>query len=192
RTPAQRCGSYTTNFTSGMVSTKDKFAQTYGRFEMRAKFPPGVGFQPAFWLIPQNPRARGQYEYGEIDIAEEWGNYPQYVSPHLHYVTTPDSRTGGAACKISTSTSAFHTYALTWTPTLMRFDYDGTLCWSTGWLPQPPRTAPLGARAPVPFDQPFYIIVQLAVGGPKTPANLPTATTQFPAHLEVDYVRAWS
>jgi beta-glucanase (GH16 family) len=192
RTAARPCGSYTTSFTSGMVSTKNKFAQTYGRFEMRAKFPPGVGFQPAFWLVPQNPRASGQYEYGEIDIAEEWGNYPQYVDPHLHYVSTPDSRTGGAACKISTSTSAFHSYALTWTPTLMRFDYDGTMCWSTRWLPQPPRTAPVGAQAPVPFDQPFYIIVQLAVGGAKTPTNEPSATTKFPAHMEVDYVRAWS
>ena len=192
RTAPRSCGRYTTSFTSGMVSTKDKFAQTYGRFEMRAQFPPGVGFQPAFWLVPQNPRASGRYEYGEIDIAEEWGNYPQYVDPHLHYVTTPDSPTGGATCKISTNASAFHTYALTWTPTLMRFDYDGSLCWSTRWLPQPPRTAPAGAQAPVPFDQPFYLIVQLAVGGPKTPANVPTATTPFPAHMEVDYVRVWS
>ena len=192
RTTPRRCGRYTTTFDSGMVTTRNKFAQTYGRFEMRAQFPPGVGFQPAFWLVPQNPRASGQYSYGEIDIAEEWGNYPQYVDPHLHYVTTPDSRTGGAACKISTNASAFHTYALTWTPDVMRFDYDGTLCWSTRWLPQPPRTAPVGARAPVPFDQPFYIIVQLAVGGTKTPANVPTAATPFPAHMEVDYVRVWS
>jgi beta-glucanase (GH16 family) len=192
RTPPRQCGRYTTSYTSGTIWTKGKFAQTYGRFEMRAKFPPGVGLQPAFWMLPQNPYSSGSYSYGEIDVAEEWGNYPQYVEPHLHYVRTPGSPSGGAACKVPTNASAFHTYTLTWTPTQMRIDYDGTPCWTTGWEPQPPTTAPAGAKPPVPFDQPFYVIVQLAVGGQKTPANVPTPSTPLPAHMEVDYVRVWS
>jgi beta-glucanase (GH16 family) len=192
RTPARQCGAFVTSYDSGMISTRSKFAQTYGRFEMRAEFPPGVGFQPAFWMVPQNPDSSGHPSYGEIDIAEEWGDLAQYVYPHLHYVATPGSPTGGAACKIATNASAFHTYTLTWTPTQMRFDYDDALCWTTQWQPQPPQYAPPGAQPPTPFDQPFYIIVQLAVGGKKTPLNVPSASTPFPAHMEVDYVRVWS
>jgi beta-glucanase (GH16 family) len=191
RSPSPRaCGRYTTDFDSGMVWTKGTFAQAYGRFEMRAKLPDGLGLQSAFWMLPANPRGTGRYEYGEIDIAEKWGNYPNFVDPHLHYVRTPDSPAGGAACKIADSAAAFHTYALEWTPVRMRFDYDGTTCWSTDWQPQA-GYAPIGAQPPVPFDQPFYLILQLAVGGAKTPANVPTASTHFPVSMEVDYVRVW-
>lgn len=184
------CGKLTTAYASGMISSKGKFAQAYGRFQMSAKFPRGVGFQPAFWLLPENSHGTGRYEYGEIDIAEHWGNFPQYVDPHLHYVLTPDSRAGGMTCRISTNATAFHTYTLEWTPTQMRFIYDDSTCWTTTWLPQA-GYAFAGAQPPVPFDQPFYLIVQLAVGGAKTPGNEPLATTPFPAQMDVDYVRVW-
>jgi beta-glucanase (GH16 family) len=184
------CGHRTTSYASGMISSQGKFAQAYGRFQMRAKFPHGIGFQPAFWLLPENSRGTGRYEYGEIDIAEEWGNYPQFVDPHLHYVATPDSPAGGMTCTIATNATAFHTYTLEWTPTQMRFIYDKSTCWTTTWLPQADYAFP-GAQPPVPFDQPFYVIVQLAVGGAKTPGNEPLPTTPFPAQMDVDYVRVW-
>ena len=79
----------TTQYVTGMLTSQNHFSQAYGRFEMRARLPSGTGLHPAFWMIPANPLRDGIYEYGEIDVAEAYGSYPNYVSPHLHYVTTP-------------------------------------------------------------------------------------------------------
>ena len=184
------CGHYPTFYSSGMLITEGRFSQTYGRFEMRAKFPAGKGFQPAFWLLPVNPRSRGAYEYGEIDVVEAYSHIPSAVAAHLHFVVTPGTPGHGVRCSIPTSQTAYHTYAVEWTPTQMRFVYDGNTCWTTSWRPKIPY-APLGARSPAPFDQPFYIIVQLAVGGRRTPTNRPDASTHFPAVMDVDYIRVW-
>ena len=78
----QPCGpSYTTNYQSGMVVTQDRFAQAYGRFEIRAKMPTGLGLQGAFWMWPRD-MAYG-HRSGEIDIAEWYGQSPDIVSPAL-------------------------------------------------------------------------------------------------------------
>jgi hypothetical protein len=188
--PSQtRCGRYSVKYTSGGITSSAKFAQTYGRFEMRAKFPAGIGYQPAFWMLPQNPSSKGSFEYGEIDVAEAYGRKPEYVDPHLHYVSTPGTPGNGKYCTVATNSSAFHTYALEWTPTQMTFVYDGATCWSTSWKPKPGYGG--GGRAPAPFDQPFYVMVQLAVGGSMTPTNTPKASTVFPGNLSVDYIRVW-
>jgi hypothetical protein len=72
----------------------------------------------------------------------------------------------------------------------MKFVYDGWTCWTTTWQPAAP-WAPAGATAPTPFDQPFYLMVELALSTPATPTNQPNATTPFPSIMTVDYVRAW-
>ncbi len=183
---------FSTQYRSGMVLSSGLFAQAYGRFEMRARFPSGSGFQPAFWMLPQNPYGNtGSYEYGEIDAAEAYTAYPGLVSPHLHYVTTPGTSGGGVNCVVPTSSSDYNTYTVEWTPTRMTFLYDGTTCWSTTWVPQWPY-APFLSSAPIPFDQPFYLLVTLAVGNSQTPYNVPNAQTPFPAQMSVDYIRAWS
>jgi beta-glucanase (GH16 family) len=189
--PSTPCGRYETDYSSGMILTQGKFAQTYGRFEMRAKFPPGSGFQPAFWLLPQDPSSGPSYEYGEIDVVEAYSHIPSRVAPHLHFVGTPGTPGRGVRCSIPTSQTAYHTYAVEWTPSLMTFTYDGQTCWSTTWRPKLGYAPPLAAM-PKPFDQPFYMIVQLAVGGKKTPTNRPKPDTPFPAVMSVDYIRVWS
>jgi beta-glucanase (GH16 family) len=188
RTAPTPCGRYTTEYTSGMIMTQGKFSQTYGRFEIRAKFPAGKGFQPAFWLLPNDSRATGAY--GEIDVVEAYSQDPSRTAPHLHYVQTPGTPGHGVHCDIATNETAFHTYAVEWTPQLMSFIYDGKPCWSTTWKPKF-GFAPLLAGAPTPFNQPFYAIIQLAVGGSKTPKNRPTDRTPFPASMYVDYFRVW-
>lgn len=188
----QDCAGFATPYQSGIILTKGRFAQTYGRFEMRAKFPPGLGFQPAFWLLPENPaRDNGAQSYGEIDVVEAWGNQPGVVSPHLHYVTTPGNVVSGTYCPLPTSATQFHTYAVEWSPARVTFRYDGWTCWSTTWEPLPQYSVP-GAVAPAPLDQPFYLIVQLAMGGDSTPENRADASTPFPSTMYVDYVRVWS
>jgi beta-glucanase (GH16 family) len=187
RAPIQCGKSLTTQYLSGMVTTK--FAQAYGRFEMRAKMPVGVGMQPAFWMLPATPYVNNSYEYGEIDVAEAWGAYPNLVSPHLHYVTTPTPMSG-VNCTVPNSSGTPHTYALEWTPTQMQFIYDGTTCWTTTWEPLWPY-APSGATSPVPFDQPFYVMIELAINGSSVPSNQVTARTKMPAKMTIDYLRVW-
>jgi beta-glucanase (GH16 family) len=185
------CGpGFSTPYTSGMITTLGKYSQTDGLFEMRAKFPPGVGFQPAFWMLPVNPNHNGQYSYGEIDIVEAYGSNPGYVSPHLHYVTTPGDALSGANCYVLAPKLNYHVFQLRWSATQMKFTYDGVTCWQTSWQPAPPYAA-VGSVAPTPFDQPFYIMVELALSGPQTPTNQPNGSTPFPSTMTVDYVRAW-
>jgi beta-glucanase (GH16 family) len=177
-------------YTSGGITSLGKFAQAYGRFEMRAKFPAsGIGLQPAFWMIPANPKSTGRYEYGEIDIAEAYTMRADSVGAHLHYVTTPGTAGAGMRCSVPGSQTGYHTYTLEWTTTTLKFVYDGKTCWQTGWKPKAGYGG--GRVAPAPFDQPFYVMVQLAVGGPKTPDNVPKQQTVFPANMYVDYVRVW-
>jgi beta-glucanase (GH16 family) len=193
RTPLS-CGREPDNrYRSGMVTTLHTFSQTGGRFEIRAALPKGIGMHPAFWMLPVNPAHSSSYEYGEIDVFEAYGDYPDIVSPHLHYALTPGNVLGGVNCTLNSSISDWHTYTVEWTSTTMTFSYDGAACWTTTWLPMPPY-ATKDAVAPVPFDQPFYLLLALAVDGPDSNAgkNAVLPNTKFPEKMFVDYVRAWS
>jgi beta-glucanase (GH16 family) len=178
------CGpSYSTPYQSGLVRTRDRFAQTYGRFEVRAKMPAaGTGLQSALWMWPQD-LAYGDRS-GEIDIAEWYGVLPDYVSPtlHMHDALGVDHPYNNW-CNVANASQAFHTYTVEWQPTSFTFLYDGVPCMTvSSWDPGAPRVAPQ------PFDQPFFMILQLALGfGP----NAVTTETPFPAKFVIDYVRAW-
>jgi beta-glucanase (GH16 family) len=176
-----RCGTLTTPYESGMVFTKDLFAQAFGRFEIRAKMPKGPGFQPALWMYPQS-HAYGDLS-GEIDIAESFGG-ADTIAAHLHlHDATGADHPQGIDCHVERAADEFHTYTLEWVPGQFTFTYDGHLCWSVGnWFEAPP------LRNPQPFDQPFFLLVQLGLG---YGANAPGPTTHFPAELQLDYVRAW-
>jgi beta-glucanase (GH16 family) len=190
---ASSCGREPDNrYRSGMVTTLHTFSQTGGRFEIRAKLPKGIGMHPAFWMLPVNPSGGSDYEYGEIDVMEGYGAYLDTISPHLHYVTTPDPM-GGVNCTVTGSTTGWHTYTVVWTSTSMSFVYDGATCWTTGWGPLYPYAAK-GATQPVPFDQPFYLLLALAVDGTDANSgkNAVLPNTKFPEKMLVDYVRAWS
>lgn len=176
------CGSFSTPYQSGMVFSKDRFAQAFGRFEVRAKLPPGVGFQPALWMYPQS-LVYGDRS-GEIDIAESFGA-PDTVSPHLHvHDAAGTDHPRGADCHVADASGGFHNYTVVWEPTEIAFLYDGVPCITIrNWRSGPPLVMPQ------PFDQPFFMLLQLGLG---YGANAPSATTQFPGTLEIDYVRAWS
>ena len=178
-------GTFLTRYTGGLVSTRGHFSQAYGRFEIRAKWPtartPGV--HGAFWLYPPNLKYGPWPASGEIDVAEWWSNDPTLVLPSLHY----DDRTfygdSGWHCRV-TNVSMFHTYAVEWAPTSMRFFIDGRACFERRWTPAPPLVAPQ------PFDHPFGIILNMGVGiiGGTNPV---TSETRLPATFTVDYVKAW-
>jgi beta-glucanase (GH16 family) len=176
------CGPITSAYRSGMITTKYRFAQTYGRFEVRAKLPGGTGFQPALWMYPRD-MAYGDRS-GEIDIAEYYGTR-NIVSPHVHaHDAAGVDQAPGAYCHVANAAESFHTYTVEWLPSNgIRFLYDGTLCMTLRtWNPGPPLVAPQ------PFDKPFFINLQLALG---FGANAPTTSTPFPSDLVIDYVRVW-
>ena len=178
-------GDYVTQYTGGAVTTYHKFAQAYGRFAIRARFPDAKvqGLHSALWMWPQD-MTYGDAS-GELDIAEFRTVIPDRVIPYIHYkaaVTDPDVTNN--SCAMSTP-EAFHTYVMEWTPRSIRFLYDGTVCVvDTNWVPQLPLTNP------APFDQPFAIILNqgLGVGGNQIDPD----TTPLPATMQVDWVKAWS
>ncbi|GAA1540573.1 glycoside hydrolase family 16 protein [Nocardioides humi] len=177
-------GSFTTNAEVSTVATRSQFVQTYGRFEARIKMPAEAGIpgsHSAFWLYPQD-QAYGRWPgSGEVDIAEWFSGLPGNVYPSVHYAGENTALSSGYNCRMPTSSTEFHTYAVEWTPSIMRFYYDGQLCYSHSWTPT-------GLRAPQPFDQPFYIVLTQVWGlgwNTRTDAMPDTST------LVVDWVKAW-
>jgi beta-glucanase (GH16 family) len=175
------CGQSSSPYRSGMVISKYRFAQAYGRFEIRAKLPAGEGFQPALWLYPQD-LSYGDRS-GEIDIAESFG-VPDVVSPHIHvHDAAGTDHPQGTDCHVDDASGDFHTYAVEWLPSSISFIYDGDTCFTVhDWNTGPPLVPPQ------PFDRPFFILLQMALG---YGANAPGPATPFPGSLQVDYVRAW-
>lgn len=177
------------DYTSARINTRDRFAFRYGRIEARIRLPAGQGLWPAFWLLPQDDAYGTWAASGEIDVMEAvnlgaaGGNT---VYGTIHYGSVwPDNVATGSQYLVSTDATAdFHDYALEWDETEMRWYVDDNLyvvqnAWGT-----------TAADFPAPFDQPFYVLLNVAVGGDFPGA--PDTETAFPAVMEVDYVRVYS
>lgn len=179
-------GNYNTQYTSGMVSTWDKFSQAYGRFEIRAKFPSAkvAGLQSALWLYPQKLTYGGWPSSGEIDIAETYSKYPDRAIPFVHYNQATNDRTVTNNYCMIRSLGSFHSYVAEWTPTTITIKYDGAICTVHEWNPAAPLVKP------APFDQPFIVILTQALGIGENAFN--PSTTPLPATTQVDYVHVWS
>ncbi|GAB2985814.1 glycoside hydrolase family 16 protein [Nocardioides montaniterrae] len=177
-------GGFSTTYTGGHIGTVGRFSQTYGRFEVRARYPQnGPGLHGGYWLYPAKMTYGRWPASGEIDSAEWWSKDPTHVRPTLHYRGSTTAADSGAGCVVADPT-AWHSYTTVWTPTLIRFAIDGTTCFRRTWKPGYPFVAPQ------PFDKPFNIILNMAVDAPAS-WNHPTAETVLPAKYQVDYVRAW-
>ena len=178
-------GDFTTQYTSATVTTWGKFAQAYGRFEVRAKFPAAVtaGLVESLWMMPQVPRYGAWPWSGEIDIAEHYDAYPRHAIPYVHYVPAAgvDPAATNSACRITEG--AFHRYVLEWTPLSLLITIDGATCVDDVWLPAVPLVKPQ------PFDQPFVLALTEATG---VGANAPTDATPAVGTTQVDYVKVWS
>jgi beta-glucanase (GH16 family) len=188
REPPFDCGQgWITQYTSGMVTTaQGRFSQTYGRYEIRAKFPPAQvrGLQTSFWLWPVDATKYGEYPAsGEIDIAEMFSQYPDRAIPFIHYKSAlAQPNVTNNFCMLSNPTT-FHTYTLEWSSTTMKISYDGQVCLVHQWDPMSPLSRPQ------PFDQPFFIALTQALGVGTNEFD-PTSTP-LPATTTVDYVRVW-
>jgi beta-glucanase (GH16 family) len=177
------------NYTSARINTRDRFAFRYGRIEARIRLPAGQGLWPAFWLLPQENTYGTWAASGEIDVMEAvnlGGSGGNMVHGTLHFGGAwPNNASSGESYLVATDvTTDFHDYAFEWDETELRWYVDGVLYsvqnfWNSTSAPYP-----------APFDQTFYIVFNLAVGGDWPGA--PNAATVFPAIMEVDYVRVYS
>jgi beta-glucanase (GH16 family) len=173
------------DYTSARLRTKGLFAQAYGRFEARMKIPAGQGMWPAFWLLGDDIDRVSWPGCGEIDIMENIGKEPATVHGTLHGPGYSGAQGIGALYSLPAGrfADAFHVFAVEWEPAAIRWYVDDVL-----YETRTPADLPGGARWA--FDHPFFVIVNLAVGG-RWPGN-PDATTVFPQTLVVDYVRVYA
>ncbi|WP_074035190.1 carbohydrate binding domain-containing protein [Exiguobacterium profundum] len=182
----------TYDYTSAKLTTKGTFSKTYGRYEMRAKLPTGKGLWPAFWMLPEEDRYGGWAASGEIDIMESWGSQPDKVAGTIHYGETwPNNKYTGKDYHFAEDDGIdkWHTYAVEWEPGEIRWYVDGQLYQTQNdWYAKEANKASKYSY-PAPFDQDFYLIMNLAVGG-WFDGDV-DETTPFPAEMEVDYVRVF-
>lgn len=180
-------------YTSSRIQTSRKKTFAYGRFEMRAKLPSGQGMWPAFWMLGTSCNAFGLYggslswpRCGEIDVMEMVGGLADGsgdFTTHgtLHYLNAAGvNPMSGSRYRSPTRLSAdFHTYTVDWTPQGFTWYIDGVAFGSKAM-----------ASDMTAFQQPFFILLNLAVGG--NWGGWPDATTTFPQAYVIDYVRQYT
>jgi beta-glucanase (GH16 family) len=176
----ERSGS---TFTSARLKTQGLFSTRYGSIEARIRLPFGQGIWPAFWMLGANITSAGWPACGEIDIMENIGREPSINHGSAH---GPGYSGGNSVTGLFTLPGGarfaddFHTFAIQWAPGTIKFFVDGTAYKTvTG--------SSLPSGAAWVFDNPFFLILNVAVGGSWPGA--PDATTQFPQQMMVDYVR---
>ena len=172
------------SYTASVIKTKHTVNWRYGRVEASIKLPGTNGFVPAFWLLPEDERYGWWPASGEIDIMEHPTNEITKIYGTIHsetYNSFTGSGPRGGTIDIADAESAFHLYAIEWTPEKIDFFVDDQVYYTFNNEHNGYRTWP--------FDQPFHIILNMAVGGGWV--GNPTASTVFPAIMEVDYVRVY-
>ena len=176
----------TKEYTSARLNSK--YAFTYGRVEVRAKLPEGVGTWPAIWMLGQNISEPGAYWQtqgygttswpycGEIDIMEHWGANQNYVQSALHTPSSYGGTSNVGGQYISNASTQFNVYTLEWTPEQMIFSVNGYVHYTYNPNPQNSETWP--------FDAPQYLLMNIAIESSITSSFTET-------EMEIDYVRVY-
>lgn len=172
-------------YTSARIKTQNLYDKKYGRFEARMKLPQGRGMWPAFWMLGNNFEQVGWPQCGEIDIMEYVGHKPTEVFGTIH---GPGFAGGNSIGKKYALTNGrfdtdFHVFGIEWTENYINWYVDNVL------YSQIDRKKVADADGEWVFDNPFFMILNLAVGG-NLPGN-PDANTTFPQRMIVDYVRVY-
>lgn len=158
-------------YSSGLVTTKDKFCFKYGYIEIRAKYPRGSGVWPAFWLMQQNG-----YWPSEFDVAEYYGG-SKTMHMGLCYGEFPTILWDSDGNTDMDFEGRFNTYGLLWTPQKVQWIQNGKI----------KRTI----HNNIP-NTPMYIVLSNGVGTNKGPAGTPDEKTEFPNYFDIDYVKVWT
>lgn len=173
-------------YISARLITKGKFDQKYGKFEARIKIPRGQGIWSAFWMLGNNIDKVGWAMCGEIDVLENIGREPSRAYGTVHGPGYSGANGIGGFYALTNNQKLaddFHVYATQWSEDKIAFYVDGNL-----YKTVTPQNLPLG-KVWV-YDHSFFMILNLAVGGPW--GGAPDATTVFPQMMLIDYVRVYS
>ncbi len=168
-------------YTSARLNTKGKMEFQYGRIEVRAQLAIAKGLWPAFWMLGSNIDTAGWPLSGEIDILEYVGREPETIFTTLHTADSHGNSKNTRKDRVEGIEEGFHTYAVDWTKDKMDFYIDDTLFYT--FVPEN-KTVEVW-----PFDQPFYILINLAVGGNFGGAEVDD--TALPSEYIIDYVRVY-
>ena len=169
-------------YTSARLVTRNKFDFTYGRVEVRAKLPAGKGTWPAIWLLGSDYTSNEWPRCGEIDIMEQkgWDKNTVLATTHWYEYGPAPAYVGHAEYSknksLSTSTTQFHVYALEWTSSSIKMYVDDQQVYT------------MGPAAYMPFDNDFFIILNVAVGGTLGGTSI---DSDLNSSMEVDYVRVY-
>ncbi len=163
-------------YTSARLLSKGKYSFKYGRIEVRAKFPTGVGTWPAVWMLGDNINTVSWPACGETDIAEHLGRDLNKIYGTLHYPGRSGGNADGNTIIIPDATMAFHTYSVEWSATAIKIYVDSQLYHT------------VANSAGLPFNQNFFILLNMAMGGNFGGAVDPAFNS---ATLEIDYVRVY-
>jgi beta-glucanase (GH16 family) len=164
------------SYTSTRMLSKDKFAFTYGKVEVKAKLPAGVGTWPAIWMLGSDINTAGWPACGEIDIMEHLGRDLNKIYGTLHYPGHSGGSADGGTKLIENATTEFHIYTLDWTAAAIKIYVDGQLIHSV-----------VNSLA-IPFNHDFFLILNIAMGGGFGGPVDPGFTN---ATMEVDYIRIY-
>jgi beta-glucanase (GH16 family) len=171
------------NYTSARIKTEGIFAFQYGRMETRASIPAGAGFWPAFWALGSNITTAGWPACGEVDVMEWVPQTPGEIYGSLHSTGSNNLTEGYILPNNAAYSNTYHVFAMDWYPNEIVFSMDGIVY-------EDQKESTLPSTTAWPFNQPFFIILNLAVGG-QWPGP-PTTGTVFPADFRIDYVRVYS
>ncbi|QNA90985.1 glycoside hydrolase family 16 protein [Massilia sp. Dwa41.01b] len=169
-------------YTSARIKTAGLVERTHGRYEARIRIPRGQGIWPAFWLLGADIGTTGWPRCGEIDIMENIGKEPGIVHGTLHGPGYSGEHGFGGPSALSMGAYAddFHVFAVEWEPHEIRWYRDGILYHTA---------TPKLVKGEWVFEHPFFVILNLAVGGYWP--GYPDATTPLPQRMLVDYVRVY-
>ncbi|MEL7160024.1 MAG: glycoside hydrolase family 16 protein [Bacteroidota bacterium] len=171
-----------TRYTSTRITTKHKRTFRYGRVEARAKLPVGTGLWPAFWMLGQNIDTVGWPRCGEIDILEYVGREPGEVFTSLHTQASHGNTVNTRKTRFGDIERGFHRYAAEWTEEQIAFFVDDQLVYT--FRPED------RSEAVWPFDQPFYLLLNLAIGGNFGGPEVDDSV--FPQEYIIDYIRVYA
>jgi hypothetical protein len=163
-------------YTSARMLSQNKFSFQYGKIEIRAKLPAGTGTWPGIWMLGSNFATAGWPACGEIDIMEQNGSSKNTIYGTMHYPTQKSPNGDGGTTTITTASSDFHRYAAIWSASSIQLLVDDVVYYTL------PNTSGL------PFNQNFFIILNVAMGGNFGGTVDPAFTTD---QMEIDYVRVY-
>ena len=171
-------------YTSARLITQDKVSVQYGRIEARVRMPAGQGLWPAFWLLGNSIATETWPACGELDVMEFRGQEPSLVAGTVHGpgYSAGSALSGTFYSEGESFSDAFHVVGMDWDSEMISFWVDGEKYHTV-------RRSQLRADQPWVFDQPFFLLLNLAVGG--NYVGDPDEATSFPAAFEVDYVRIY-